>query len=162
SVKGKRRKEVLKRLVDGEIDILIGTHALIQPEVLFKSLGLVITDEQHRFGVDQRRVLKDKALNPDVLFMTATPIPRTLAISAFGNMSGSIIDLMPVGRREIETYWMKKEMSGKIVRRMEKDLLVGRQAYVIAPLIEESGTLQYQNAVELYQQLTVYFEGRHT
>lgn len=162
SVKGKRRKEVLKRLVDGEIDILIGTHALIQPEVLFKSLGLVITDEQHRFGVDQRRVLKDKALNPDVLFMTATPIPRTLAISAFGEMDVSVIDEMPAGRKEIETYWMKKEMFGKIVGRMEKELLAGRQAYVIAPLIEESETLEYQNAVELYQQLTVYFEGRHT
>ncbi|MEZ0482585.1 ATP-dependent DNA helicase RecG [Planococcus sp. SSTMD024] len=162
SVKGKRRKEVLKRLVDGEIDILIGTHALIQPEVLFKSLGLVITDEQHRFGVDQRRVLKDKALNPDVLFMTATPIPRTLAISAFGEMDVSIIDEMPAGRKEIETYWMKKEMFGKIVGRMEKELLAGRQAYVIAPLIEESETLEYQNAVELYQQLTTYFEGRHT
>ncbi|ANU19680.1 ATP-dependent DNA helicase RecG [Planococcus plakortidis] len=162
SVKGKRRKEVLKRLVDGEIDILIGTHALIQPEVLFKSLGLVITDEQHRFGVDQRRVLKDKALNPDVLFMTATPIPRTLAISAFGEMDVSIIDEMPAGRKEIETYWMKKEMFGKIVGRMEKELLAGRQAYVIAPLIEESETLEYQNAVELYQQLTAYFEGRHT
>lgn len=162
SVKGKRRKEVLKRLADGEIDILIGTHALIQPEVLFKSLGLVITDEQHRFGVDQRRVLKDKALNPDVLFMTATPIPRTLAISAFGEMDVSIIDEMPAGRKEIETYWMKKEMFGKIVGRMEKELLAGRQAYVIAPLIEESETLEYQNAVELYQQLTAYFEGRHT
>ncbi len=162
SVKGKRRKEVLKRLVEGDIDILIGTHALIQPEVLFKSLGLVITDEQHRFGVNQRRVLKDKAINPDVLFMTATPIPRTLAISAFGEMDVSIIDEMPAGRKEIETYWMKKEMFGKIVGRMEKELKAGRQAYVIAPLIEESETLEYQNAVELYQQLTVYFDGRFT
>ncbi|MFC4712484.1 ATP-dependent DNA helicase RecG [Planococcus dechangensis] len=161
SVKGKKRKEVLKRLAAHEIDILIGTHALIQPEVLFSNLGLVITDEQHRFGVDQRRVLKDKALNPDVLFMTATPIPRTLAISAFGEMDVSVIDEMPAGRKEIETYWMKKEMFGKIVGRMEKELQAGRQAYVIAPLIEESETLEYQNAVELYQQLTVYFDGRH-
>jgi ATP-dependent DNA helicase RecG len=161
SVKGKKRKEVLKRLAAHEIDILIGTHALIQPEVLFSNLGLVITDEQHRFGVDQRRVLKDKALNPDVLFMTATPIPRTLAISAFGEMDVSVIDEMPAGRKEIETYWMKKEMFGKIVGRMEKELKAGRQAYVIAPLIEESETLEYQNAVELYQQLTVYFDGRY-
>lgn len=161
SVKGKKRKEVLKRLAAHEIDILIGTHALIQPEVLFSNLGLVITDEQHRFGVDQRRVLKDKALNPDVLFMTATPIPRTLAISAFGEMDVSVIDEMPAGRKEIETYWMKKEMFGKIVGRMEKELHAGRQAYVIAPLIEESETLEYQNAVELYQQLTVYFDGRY-
>lgn len=161
SVKGKKRKEVLKRLAAHEIDILIGTHALIQPEVLFSNLGLVITDEQHRFGVDQRRVLKDKALNPDVLFMTATPIPRTLAISAFGEMDVSVIDEMPAGRKEIETYWMKKEMFSKIVGRMEKELQAGRQAYVIAPLIEESETLEYQNAVELYQQLTVYFDGRY-
>ena len=161
SVKGKKRKEVLKRLAAHEIDILIGTHALIQPEVLFSNLGLVITDEQHRFGVDQRRVLKDKALNPDVLFMTATPIPRTLAISAFGEMDVSVIDEMPAGRKEIETYWMKKEMFSKIVGRMEKELKAGRQAYVIAPLIEESETLEYQNAVELYQQLTVYFDGRY-
>ena len=162
SVKGKKRQLILQQLVAGEIDILIGTHALIQPEVRFKKLGLVITDEQHRFGVDQRRVLKDKGYNPDVLFMTATPIPRTLAISAFGEMDVSVIDEMPVGRKEIQTFWMKKDMFGKIVGRMEKELAAGRQAYVICPLIEESDKLDFQNAVELYSQLSTVFHGKYT
>ena len=112
SVKGKRRREILQNLADGEIDILIGTHALIQDEVTFKKLGFVITDEQHRFGVEQRRVLREKGENPDVLFMTATPIPRTLAITVFGEMDVSIIDEMPAGRKAIETYWAKPEMLG--------------------------------------------------
>lgn len=162
SVKGKRRQLLLDQLAAGEINILIGTHALIQPDVQFRKLGLVITDEQHRFGVDQRRVLKDKGYNPDVLFMTATPIPRTLAISAFGEMDVSVIDEMPSGRKEIETYWMKKEMFGKILGRMEKELAAGRQAYVICPLIEESDKMDYQNAVELFQQLSSVFHGKYT
>ncbi|MDN7225986.1 ATP-dependent DNA helicase RecG [Planococcus liqunii] len=162
SIKGKKRQLIQEQLAAGEIDILIGTHALIQPDVRFKKLGLVITDEQHRFGVDQRRVLKDKGYNPDVLFMTATPIPRTLAISAFGEMDVSVIDEMPVGRKEIQTFWMKKDMFGKIVSRMEKELAAGRQAYVICPLIEESDKLDYQNAVDLFQQLSTYFHGKHT
>ncbi|RLQ92704.1 ATP-dependent DNA helicase RecG [Planomicrobium sp. Y74] len=162
SVKGKKRQLILDQLAAGQIDILIGTHALIQPDVQFKKLGLVITDEQHRFGVDQRRVLKDKGYNPDVLFMTATPIPRTLAISAFGEMDVSVIDEMPVGRKEIQTFWMKKDMFGKIVGRMEKELAAGRQAYVICPLIEESDKLDFQNAVELYSQLSSYFHGKYT
>ncbi|WP_084245122.1 ATP-dependent DNA helicase RecG [Planomicrobium okeanokoites] len=162
SVKGKKRQLILDQLAAGQIDILIGTHALIQPDVQFRKLGLVITDEQHRFGVDQRRVLKDKGYNPDVLFMTATPIPRTLAISAFGEMDVSVIDEMPVGRKEIQTFWMKKDMFGKIVGRMEKELAAGRQAYVICPLIEESDKLDFQNAVELYSQLSSYFHGKYT
>lgn len=162
SVKGKKRQLILDQLAAGQIDILIGTHALIQPDVQFKKLGLVITDEQHRFGVDQRRVLKDKGYNPDVLFMTATPIPRTLAISAFGEMDVSVIDEMPVGRKEIQTFWMKKDMFGKIVGRMEKELAAGRQAYVICPLIEESDKLDFQNVIELYSQLSSYFHGKYT
>ena len=89
--KAKARKSLLEKLESGEIDLLIGTHALIQPDVIFKNLGLVITDEQHRFGVEQRRVLRDKGINPNVLFMTATPIPRTLAITAFGEMDVSVL-----------------------------------------------------------------------
>lgn len=162
SVKGKKRQALMKQLAAGEIQILIGTHALIQPDVQFRKLGLVITDEQHRFGVDQRRVLKDKGYNPDVLFMTATPIPRTLAISAFGEMDVSVIDEMPAGRKEIETFWMKKDMFGKILARMEKELAAGRQAYVICPLIEESDKLDFQNAVDLFQQLSSHFYGKHT
>lgn len=160
STKTKERRLLLAALADGEIDIVIGTHALIQPEVLFKRLGFVITDEQHRFGVEQRRILRDKGENPDVLFMTATPIPRTLAITAFGEMDVSLIDEMPAGRKEIETHWMKKEQLGSVLAKLELELTAGRQAYAICPLIEESDKLDVQNAVEIYEQLASYFTGR--
>ncbi len=160
STKAKARREILAHLADGEIDILIGTHALIQPDVEFKNLGFVITDEQHRFGVEQRRILRDKGENPDVLFMTATPIPRTLAITAFGEMDVSIIDELPAGRKQIETHWMKHEQIGAVLTKMEAELKAGRQAYVICPLIEESDKLDVQNAVDVYEQLTTYFHSR--
>lgn len=162
STKAKARRELLAQLQAGEIDILIGTHALIQPDVVFQRLGLVITDEQHRFGVEQRRVLRDKGENPDVLFMTATPIPRTLAITAFGEMDVSIIDEMPAGRKEIETHWLKHEQLNAVLTKMAGELAVGRQAYVICPLIEESDKLDVQNAVDVYNQLSEYFRGRFT
>ncbi|UII57379.1 ATP-dependent DNA helicase RecG [Cytobacillus spongiae] len=161
SVKGKRRKEILQLLADGEIDVLIGTHALIQDEVHFRNLGLVITDEQHRFGVEQRRVLREKGESPDVLFMTATPIPRTLAITVFGEMDVSIIDEMPAGRKSIETYWAKHDMLDRILGFIEKELTKGRQAYVICPLIEESEKLDVQNAIDVHSMLTHYFHGRY-
>ncbi|PPA72481.1 DNA helicase RecG [Jeotgalibacillus proteolyticus] len=160
SVKGKRRSLLLEKLAEGEIDILIGTHALIQDEVNFKNLGLVITDEQHRFGVNQRRVLREKGESPDVLFMTATPIPRTLAITVFGEMDVSIIDEMPAGRKPIETYWAKENMLERILVFMEKELSKGRQVYVICPLIEESEKLDVQNAIDVHTQLEQYFYGR--
>ncbi|WP_394233390.1 ATP-dependent DNA helicase RecG [Niallia oryzisoli] len=161
SVKGKRRKEILAGLKAGEINILIGTHALIQEEVEFKNLGLVITDEQHRFGVEQRRVLREKGENPDVLFMTATPIPRTLAITAFGEMDVSIIDEMPAGRKTIETYWVKPDMMDRVLGFMNKELLKGRQVYVICPLIEESDKLDVQNAIDVHSTLVHYFQNRY-
>ena len=160
STKAKARRELLERLANGEIDILIGTHALIQPDVVYKNLGLVITDEQHRFGVEQRRILRDKGENPDVLFMTATPIPRTLAITAFGEMDVSIIDEMPAGRKQIETHWLKHEQFGAVLTKMGAELANGRQAYVICPLIEESDKLDVQNAVDVYEQLSQVFNGR--
>ena len=160
STKAKARRELLAQLVAGEIDILIGTHALIQPDVEFKNLGFVITDEQHRFGVEQRRVLRDKGESPDVLFMTATPIPRTLAITVFGEMDVSIIDELPAGRKVIETHWLKKEQLNSVLMRMAKELEAGRQAYVITPLIEESDKLDVQNAVEAFEQLSMYFGNR--
>ncbi|NMD69468.1 ATP-dependent DNA helicase RecG [Bacillus sp. DNRA2] len=160
SVKGKRRREILEQLQNGEIDVLIGTHALIQDEVVFKRLGFVITDEQHRFGVEQRRVLREKGVSPDVLFMTATPIPRTLAITVFGEMDVSIIDEMPAGRKPIETYWAKHEMLDRVLAFMEKELRKGRQAYVICPLIEESEKLDLQNAIDVHHTLTQYFQNR--
>ncbi|MFJ7667807.1 ATP-dependent DNA helicase RecG [Lysinibacillus sp. NPDC097195] len=160
STKTKERRLLLAALANGEIDIIIGTHALIQPDVQFKKLGFVITDEQHRFGVEQRRILRDKGENPDVLFMTATPIPRTLSITAFGEMDVSIIDEMPAGRKEIETHWMKKEQLGSVLSKLELELQAGRQAYAICPLIEESDKLDVQNAVEIYEQLASHFAGR--
>ncbi|GER71944.1 ATP-dependent DNA helicase RecG [Weizmannia acidilactici] len=161
SVKGRRRKELLEQLGNGEIDILIGTHALIREDVEFRRLGLVITDEQHRFGVEQRRVLREKGVDPDVLFMTATPIPRTLAITVFGEMDVSIIDEMPAGRKKIETYWVKHNMLERVLGFVEKELRKGRQAYVICPLIEESDKLDVQNAIDAYTVLNAYFGGKY-
>lgn len=162
SVKGKKRRELLQLLAEGEIDVLIGTHALIQDEVNFRKLGLVITDEQHRFGVGQRRILREKGANPDVLFMTATPIPRTLAITVFGEMDVSIIDELPAGRKTIETYWAKHQMVDRILLFIEKELRKGRQAYVICPLVEESEKLDsLQNVLNVHAMLSQYYSGRY-
>src|SRR5690606_35335749 len=162
SVKGKRRKEILERLETGDIDIIIGTHALIQDDVNFLKLGLVITDEQHRFGVEQRRILREKGEAPDVLFMTATPIPRTLAITVFGEMDVSIINEMPAGRKAIETHWVKHEMLDRILDFINKELKKGRQAYVICPLIEESDKLDVQNAIDVHDLLSNYYAGTYS
>lgn len=160
SVKGKKRAGLLESLQKGEIDILIGTHSLIQEDVGFARLGLVITDEQHRFGVEQRRILRDKAENPDVLFMTATPIPRTLAITVFGEMDVTVINEMPKGRKPVETHWAKHDMLDRVLDLMEKELKQGSQAYVICPLIEESDKLDVQNAIDVYEMLSAHFSGR--
>ncbi|GAE24211.1 ATP-dependent DNA helicase RecG [Halalkalibacter wakoensis JCM 9140] len=160
SVKGKKRRERLDRIKNGDIQVVVGTHALIQDDVHFSRLGLVITDEQHRFGVEQRRVLRDKGENPDVLFMTATPIPRTLAISVFGDMDVSIIDEMPAGRKTIETYWAKPDMLERVLDFIEKELKEGRQAYVICPLIEESEKLDVQNAIDVHMILQQHYKDK--
>ena len=120
----------------------------------------MITDEQHRFGVEQRRVLREKGESPDVLFMTATPIPRTFAITVFGEMDVSIIDEMPAGRKSIETYWVKHEMMDRVLGFMNKELQKGRQVYVICPLIEESDKLDVQNAIDVHSSLVHYFQNR--
>lgn len=157
SIKGKKRKEILADLEQQNIDIVIGTHALIQDDVFFADLGLVIVDEQHRFGVEQRRKLRDKGLHPDVLFMTATPIPRTLAITTFGDMDVSVIDEMPAGRKEIETYWTTENTFDRVLHFIHKKVALGAQAYVICPLIEESDQLDIQNAVDLYTHLQQFY-----
>lgn len=159
SIRGKRRKLLLDQLKEGTIHVLIGTHALIQDEVVFNRLGLVVTDEQHRFGVGQRRELRVKGTDPDVLYMTATPIPRTLAISVFGDMDVSTIDEMPGGRKVIKTYWVRHEMMERVIRFMRSELTKGRQAYVICPLIEESEQLDVQNAMDVHAQLTQALPG---
>lgn len=157
SVKGKKRKELLTQIEQQEVDIVIGTHSLIQEEVNFHQLGFIIIDEQHRFGVQQRKTLREKGLAPDVLFMTATPIPRTLAITAFGDMDVSIIDELPQGRKEIETYWVKENMLDRVLQFILKGVRKGEQAYIVSPLIEESEAFDYQNAIDLYNQLEAYY-----
>lgn len=155
SMTARERRDALAQIQMGLADVVVGTHALIQEPVAFRQLGLVITDEQHRFGVKQRATLREKGEVPDVLFMTATPIPRTLAITVFGEMDVSTIDEMPAGRQPIDTYWVKKDVWPRIVKFIEKECSKGHQAYVICPLIEESEKLDLQNAQEVFEQLAV-------
>ncbi|MGG5357381.1 MULTISPECIES: ATP-dependent DNA helicase RecG [unclassified Enterococcus] len=157
SSKAKERRELLAELAAGDIQIIVGTHALIQEGVEFKNLGLVITDEQHRFGVNQRKVLREKGWRPDVLFMTATPIPRTLAITAYGEMDVSIIDELPAGRIPIETRWIRSPQLDSVLDWTGKELRRGHQMYVICPLIEESEALDVKNAVEIYEKLKEFY-----
>lgn len=161
-MKAAAKKTALAALADGSIDMVVGTHALIQDAVTYHRLGLVITDEQHRFGVNQRRIFREKGNNPDVLMMTATPIPRTLAITAFGEMDVSIIDELPAGRKPIITRWVKHEQLPTVLDWMKKELAKGAQAYVVSPLIEESEALDLKNAVALHDELSQYFAGTAT
>lgn len=147
------RKEVLDRLSNGLVDIVIGTHALIQEDVVFQQLGLVITDEQHRFGVNQRALLQAKGNMPDVLVMTATPIPRTMALTVYGDLDVSSIRQMPPGRKAIKTYVANKDMHERVYNFVLKEVQAGRQAYIVCPLVEESAKLEAQSATQLYEQL---------
>ncbi|MFS9023798.1 ATP-dependent DNA helicase RecG [Streptococcus australis] len=160
SLKAVERRERLELIQTGQVDLIVGTHALIQEGVHFHDLGLVIIDEQHRFGVAQRRILREKGQNPDVLMMTATPIPRTLAITAFGDMDVSIIDQMPAGRKEIITRWVKHQQLNLVLDWLVKEIQKGSQAYVISPLIEESEALDLKNAIALEGELIAYFGDR--
>ncbi|HBV04233.1 MAG TPA: ATP-dependent DNA helicase RecG [Staphylococcus sp.] len=157
SVKGKKRKLLLEQLRAGQVDILVGTHALIQDDVEFNDIGLVIIDEQHRFGVNQRKKLREKGADTNVLFMTATPIPRTLSISAFGEMDVSSIKQMPKGRKKIITSWAKHDEIDSVLNQLNSEIVKGRQAYVICPLIEESEALDVQNVTAIYEQLQLKF-----
>ena len=160
SLKASERRDRLELIQTGQVDLIVGTHALIQEGVHFHDLGLVIIDEQHRFGVAQRRILREKGQNPDVLMMTATPIPRTLAITAFGDMDVSIIDQMPAGRKEIITRWVKHQQLNLVLDWLVKEIQKGSQAYVISPLIEESEALDLKNAIALEEELIAYFGDR--
>lgn len=160
SLKAAERRERLELIKTGQVDLIVGTHALIQEGVHFHDLGLVIIDEQHRFGVAQRRILREKGQNPDVLMMTATPIPRTLAITAFGDMDVSIIDQMPAGRKEIITRWVKHQQLNLVLDWLVKEIQKGSQAYVISPLIEESEALDLKNAIALEEELIAYLGDR--
>ena len=147
----KKKSELLERLNNGEIDILIGTHALIQENVKFKKLGLVVTDEQHRFGVKQRTTIVEKGQNPDVLVMTATPIPRTLALILYGDLDISIIDELPPNRKKIDTYAVTKGMEERINNFIKIQLKEGRQAYIVCPLVEENEELDLKSVEKLYE-----------
>ncbi|NBD26450.1 ATP-dependent DNA helicase RecG [Paenibacillus glycinis] len=157
SVSEKKRRELLAGLQMGLIDVVVGTQAIIQDGVFFRSLGLVVTDEQHRFGVNQRSVLRRKGLNPDVLTMTATPIPRTLAITAFGDLDVSTLKERPHGRKPIQTNWVKHNMLERVLGFIRREVEAGRQCYFICPLIEESDKLDVQNAIDLHIQMQQAF-----
>ncbi|MEK8131963.1 ATP-dependent DNA helicase RecG [Paenibacillus filicis] len=157
SLTAKQRREVLASMQMGLVDIVVGTHALIQEDVFFRALGLVVTDEQHRFGVNQRSVLRRKGMNPDVLSMTATPIPRTLAITAFGDLDVSTLRELPKGRKPILTYSVPHSLLERVLGFISREVEAGRQAYVICPLIEESEKLDVQNAIDIHAQLQFAF-----
>ncbi|HFU3844362.1 TPA: ATP-dependent DNA helicase RecG [Streptococcus suis] len=156
------RRTALEAISDGRVDMIVGTHALIQESVSYHQLGLVVTDEQHRFGVKQRRLFREKGDNPDVLMMTATPIPRTLAITAFGDMDVSIINQLPAGRKPIITRWVKHQQLPTVLEWLEKELRSGAQVYFISPLIEESEALDLKNAIDLQAELQAHFGSRVT
>lgn len=153
SVRKKKKEEILKNLETGEIDIVIGTHALIQENVHFKNLGLVITDEQHRFGVMQRSTLSGKGKNPDVLVMTATPIPRTLALILYGDLDISIIDELPPGRKIIKTDCVDEKKRERVYNFIKKEINTGRQVYIVVPLVEESENIDAKSAYDVYEEL---------
>lgn len=149
SVTKKKKEEILEKLKNGEIDVLIGTHALLEENVVFKNLGLVVTDEQHRFGVRQRATISQKGENPDVLVMTATPIPRTLALILYGDLDISIIDELPPNRKKIDTYAVTKSMEERINNFIKKQIDEGRQVYVVCPLVEETEEIDAKAVLEL-------------
>ena len=156
-LKAKEKKEIYTGLENGSIDIIIGTHALISEDVKYFNLGLVITDEQHRFGVNQRSNLKNKGIMPDVLYMSATPIPRTYAITLFGDMDISSIKTKPAGRKEIISYLKKESEIKDVLMMMYEQLKLGHQIYVIAPLIEESEKIQLENVIKLRDKMNLAF-----
>lgn len=153
SVKAAQKRELHKRIASGEIGIIIGTHALIQKEVNFMALGLAVIDEQHRFGVEQRSTLRQKGSNPHILVMTATPIPRTLALTLYGDLDLSVIDELPPGRQVIKTKWLKPEQRIKAYEFIYKQVKDGRQAFIICPLVEESEAIQAKAATAEYARL---------
>lgn len=153
NTKAKERKEILKGLADGSVQILIGTHALIQEDVIFAYLGLVITDEQHRFGVKQRKALETKGASPHILVMTATPIPRTMALSVYGDLDISAIRGMPPGRSPVKTYGIDGSYLQRVYNFMGREMEAGHQVYVVCPLVEKSEKQDLASAVAVYEDL---------
>jgi len=152
-MKNVEKESVRFRLARGDIDILVGTHAIIEDGVNFKNLGLVITDEQHRFGVRQRAALQQKGQSPHMLVMSATPIPRTLALMFYGDLDVSVIDELPPGRKPVKTYHVPPSMKGRVLEFIKRQVAEGRQAYMVCPLVEESEAIDSQSAIELFETL---------
>lgn len=159
SVKGKKREKILEELSKGEIDLLIGTHAIIEESVVFKNLGLIVIDEQHRFGVLQRKKLRDKGVIANLIVMSATPIPRSLALSIYGDLDVAIIGELPPGRKPIKTKWLSEKIDEeKMYKFIKKKISEGRQAYFVAPLIEESEKMSLKSVEELYEEVCSEFK----
>ncbi|MDD3340828.1 MAG: ATP-dependent DNA helicase RecG [Bacilli bacterium] len=156
-LKAKEKKDIYKELENGSIHMVVGTHALISEAVTYQNLGLVITDEQHRFGVRQRSTLKNKGMTPDILYMSATPIPRTYALTLYGDMDVSNIKTRPSGRKDIITKVYKEKEMKQVLEKMYEELLNGHQIYVIAPLIEESEKLDLENTDALKEKMEKAF-----
>lgn len=162
NVKGKRRKEILEGIANGSIHLLVGTHALIEPSVVFHNLGFVVIDEQHRFGVKQRAKLWEKNVcPPHILVMTATPIPRTLAMTVYGDLDVSVIDELPPGRKPIQTVHYRQSDRYKLYQGMRYQLQLGRQIYVVYPLIKENEKLDLHDLQTGYNQLVDIFKDYH-
>lgn len=158
SIKGKARRKILEEALDGSIDILVGTHALLEKEVQFKNLGMAIVDEQHRFGVAQRARLWEKNnIPPHILVMTATPIPRTLAMTIYGDLDVSVIDEMPPGRKPITTVHRTEYQRPQVMDFIKEEVKKGRQAYIVYPLIEDSEKLDYENLMKGYEEVKAFF-----
>ena len=153
----KIKKETLRKIREGEIDIVVGTHSLIQKDVEYKDLGIVIIDEQHKFGVEQRRQLRKKGIAPHCLIMTATPIPRTLALTVYSDLDISVIDELPEGRGNIFTYWIEEEKRMKLYNFIREEIQKGRQAYIVYPLIEKSEKMDLKDVQENFQKLKKIF-----
>lgn len=156
-----KRNEVIEKLKTGEINIIVGTHALFQNDVEYKNLALVVTDEEHRFGVHQRVMIRNKGLDVNYLKMSATPIPRTLAISAYGDTDISVIKTLPSIRKKVITKLVDKPGKKAVMQHMKEELKNGHQIYVVTPLIDESEAIDTANAHEVYNKMVKYFEGEY-
>ena len=146
-----KKREVLENIKLGNIDVVIGTHSILEENVEFKNLGLVITDEQHRFGVNQRKVISEKGKNVDKIVMTATPIPRTLALILYGDLDISVIDELPPNRKVIDTFAVPLSMEDRVNNFIKEQIKLGRQAYIVCPLVEENEDIDAKSVTELFE-----------
>ena len=161
NIKGKKKTEILEKIANGDVDIVVGTHSLIEDNVIFKKLGLIVIDEQHRFGVNQRNKLREKGFLGNLLVMSATPIPRSLALSIYGDLDLSIIDELPPGRTPIKTKWIANETDlEKMYNFIYKKVSEGHQAYFVAPLIEESEKMNLKSVDKVFEEIEKKFSNK--